>query len=148
MLTDWLSVGAQIAERLETELSDDVRDVRVVAAIDEIADSAPASPAIWVAWGGDRVIDGAGPGQGAAQAIDQQWIVALLIRSARESASGGGVQAAAGPLLSRVLSALSGWAPDGSRALRRIDAMQPRYIAGTGIYPLAFAARIVSTTAR
>ena len=140
---DWLSVGAQIVARLESALAGDVRQVRIAAALEEIGESAPASPAIWVAWGGDRIVDGAGPGQGAAQAIEQHWIVALLVRSAKDAASGAGVSAAAGPLLSRILSALMGWPPVGARALRRIEAPRPTYVAGTGVYPLAFAARLI-----
>jgi len=140
---DWLAVGSEIVARLESALAGDVRQVRLAAALEEIGESAPASPAVWVAWGGDRVIDGAGPGQGAAQAIDQEWIVALLVRSAKDAASGAGVSLAAGPLLARILSALMGWQPEGVRALRRIDAPRPSYVAGTGVYPLAFVARLI-----
>lgn len=139
---DWLSIGAQIVERLQGELSGELRQVRLAAAIEEIGDASPASPAVWVAWGGDRIADGAGPGQGAAQAIDQQWIVALLVRSAKDAASGGGVADKAGPLLARILAALMGWQPQGCRALRRVEAPRPTYLAGTGVYPLAFAARL------
>jgi len=140
---DWLHVGAQIVGRIEMEMGGDIRQVRLAAAIEEIGDITPASPAVWVIWDGDRIVDGAGAGQGAAQAVDQHWIVALLVRSARDAASGAGVTNAAGPLLSRILSALMGWQPQGSRALRRIEAPRPSYVTGTGIYPLAFAARII-----
>jgi phage gp37-like protein len=142
---DWLSVGAQIVERLQGELAGELRQVRLAAAIEEIGDASPASPAVWVAWGGDRIVEGAGPGQGAAQAIDQTWIVALLVRSAKEAASGAGAAEKAGPLIARILAALMGWQPDGSRALRRVEAPRPTYAAGTGVYPLAFAARLIPT---
>ncbi len=140
---DWLSIGAQIVERLQGELGGELKQVRLAAAIEEVGDAAPASPSVWVAWGGDRIVDGAGPGSGAAQAIDQTWIVALLVRSAKEAASGGGAADKAGPLIARILAALMGWQPDGSRALRRVEAPRPAYVAGTGVYPLAFAARII-----
>jgi len=134
-----------MVERIEMEMGGDIRQVRLAAALEEIGDITPASPAIWVAWDGDRIVDGAGAGQGAAQAIDQHWVVALLVRSAKDAASGAGVSTAAGPLLSRVLLALMGWQPEGARALRRIQAPRPSYIAGTGVYPLAFAARLISS---
>jgi len=140
---DWLHVGAQMVERIGMELEDDIRQVRLAAALEEINDAAPAAPAVWVVWAGDRIVEGAGPGQGAAQAIDQQWIVALLVRSARDAASGSGVIHAAGPLLARILAALMGWQPQGCRALRRIEAPRPSYVAGAGVYPLAFAARLI-----
>jgi len=142
--TDWLHVGAQMVERIKMEMGGDIRQVRLAASVEEIGDITPASPAVWVVWDGDRIVDGAGAGHGSAQAIDQHWIVALLVRSAKDAASGAGVTNAAGPLLSRILSALMGWQPSGSRALRRIEAPRPSYVAGTGIYPIAFAARIVS----
>lgn len=138
---DWLSVGGQIVTRLTSDLGPSVRQVRMAAALEEISDHAPASPAVWVAWGGDRIVETGG--HGVAQAIDQQWIVALLVRAARDAASGGGVADAAGPLLAAILSSLMGWQPDGSRGLRRAESPRPSYVAGTGVYPLAFAARII-----
>lgn len=118
-----------------------LRQVRLAASLDEIADWQPSSPAVWVIWDGDRLDDHAGHGK--AQMIRQRWITALVVRSVKEAAAGGGVVEAAGPMLAQLLGLLMGWQPaepPGCRGLVRADAPRPGYGAGYGFFPLAFEA--------
>ncbi|MDD3610467.1 MAG: hypothetical protein PHI49_12040 [Halothiobacillaceae bacterium] len=136
---DHFAVGVAIRDRLAEALPA-LRQVRIAASLAEIADWQPVSPAVWVIWDGDRVAESAGRGQ--AQLVRQRWVVALIVRSLKDAASGGGVIEAAGPLLSRLLALLMGWQPPmpGCRPLERTDAPQPGYGAGYGYFPLAFLA--------
>lgn len=138
--SDWFAVGGEMVARLQSAMPE-LRQVRLAASLAEIADWQPVSPAVWVAWDGDAIADTAG--QGATQMVRQRWIAALVVRSAREADTGAGVIAAAGPLMARMIAALSGWQPQaitGCRPLRRIEAPRPGYGAGYGWFPVAFEA--------
>lgn len=142
MSADHFAVGKAIVERLRSAMSE-LRQVRLAASMQEIADWQPSSPAVWVVWDGDQIMDSAGRGQ--AQIVRQRWIVALIVRSAADAATGGGVIEAAGPLLSKLIELLMGWlpaSPVGARPLERIEAPRPGYGAGYGYFPVAFVAAI------
>jgi hypothetical protein len=141
-VSDHFAAGQAIAARVR-EAMPELKQVRIAASLAEIADWQPASPAVWVVWDGDRVADSAGRGQ--AQIVRQRWIVALIVRSLKEAASGGGVVETAGPLIARLLTLLMGWQPpepSGCAPLVRIDAPAPGYGAGYGYFPVAFYAAI------
>lgn len=136
------AAGIAIRDYLAATMPE-LRQVRLAASLAEIADWQPASPAVWVVWAGDRVADSGG--QGRAQIVQQDWIVALIVRSVRDAASGGGVVEEAAPLMTRLLTLLMGWTPPqpaGCRPLVRIAAPAPGYGAGYGYFPVAFAAAI------
>lgn len=142
MSADHFAVGKAIVERVRAAMPE-LRQVRLAASMQEIADWQPSSPAAWVVWDGDQIVDTAGRGQ--AQIVRQRWVVALIVRSAKEAETGGGVIDAAGPLLSKLIDLLMGWlpaSPVGARPLERINAPAPGYGAGYGYFPVAFAAAI------
>ncbi len=143
-MSDYFAIGRSMVAHIRQSMSD-LRQVRLASSLQEIADWQPASPAVWVVWDSDTV--GASAQQGTRQQIKQRWVVALIVRSAKDAASGGGVIESAGPLLDTLLKSLMGWKPgDTSTPLLRVGAPPPGYGAGYGFFPLAFETQIVIST--
>jgi hypothetical protein len=68
---------------------------------------------------------------------DQDWMVAIAVRSARSDADAESAQA--GPLISKVVAALHGWKPDDtSRALVWRTGPRPNFGRDVSYYPLLF----------
>lgn len=136
------AAGMAIRDRLAGAMPE-LKQARLAASLQEIADWQPSSPAVWVIWDGDAIADTGG--RGLAQIVRQRWVVALIVRSLRDAATGGGVVEEAGPLMSRLLKLLMGWTPPqpaGCRPLVRTNAPAPGYGAGYGYFPAAFEAAI------
>lgn len=142
MIENWLMVGGLIEARLRDKMPElaDVRQIVSLAAIEELT---PAVPAALIMWDGDDITGTSGPG--AAQVVRQRWIVVLAVRSAVMSNTGGGVITEAGPLLSGMIKALSGWAPSGlMRPMVRVSGIKPGFFAGYGFYPLTYTTTLVA----
>ncbi len=136
MIADYLSAGAAIVARLEAWLPG-VSAVRQAPSRAAVNESALGSLAVLVVYDGDRLGDEAG--RGRAQIVHQQWLVLLAVRHAAQGDGGAAQAALAGPLLSRLLEALSGWPPSPEhRPLIRIAAPRPAHTPGFTYYPLAF----------
>ncbi len=136
MLADYLAAGALIVARLTTWLPG-VSAVRQAAARQAVNESALGAMTVLVVYDGDRLGDEAG--RGRAQIVHQQWLVLLAVRHATQGDGGAAQASLAGPLLSRLLEALSGWAPSAEhRPLTRISAPRPVHTPGFTYYPLAF----------
>lgn len=135
---DYFDAAGAITARLRAQVPQ-VRSVRTASSLAEIGHMTPEAPSLIVCWDGDAL---SAPAE-CLHPIEQRWIVALTVRSARDTAGGSGVLEAAGPLLSLTLAALLGWRPDvpGAGRLRRIEAPRPAFDAGYGVFPLAFSLR-------
>lgn len=136
MLENWFSAGALIAARLEEQVPG-LGPVREIAALGDIGGLTLNPPSAFVCWAGDSFADTSDKGE--AQIVLQKWHVVLAVRSAYEAARGQGVISLAGPLISRILQALNGYAlsPE-HRPLRRIESVEPGSAAGFAYYPLTF----------
>lgn len=145
---NWLALEPLLVARLKAEVPE-LRAVYLaadIAALDVQQDPRDAAtPAAHVMYLGDQVGAGsaASAGSGEVQMVDQVWCVALVVRNARGAEA---VRADMGPLLSRVIKSLAGWAPDlpGMRPLKRSSARTaPRFDGkGKAIFPLFFSARV------
>lgn len=136
--TDYLAAGAQIIERLRTE----VRALRGVLPAEDLAalSETTIGPIAFVIYDGDEVFDGAGRAQqGASQRVRQRWLVVIAVRHAGQTRQAA-THEAAGPLLSSVIGALAGWpcAPF-SKPLIRVTAPRVNYGPNFALYPLMFA---------
>jgi hypothetical protein len=140
MLEDYLAVGDAMIERIR----DQVGALAFVGAASDLAtvqESQQTTPAAFVVYQGDRIADDAGEGERTA--VDQQWLVWLMVRNARQARTGDGVRQEAGPVLSSLIAALSGWKPlDGLRAFKRVNAPRPLYSKAAGYFPLMFTTRV------
>lgn len=140
---DYFDAADALAARLRAAMPQ-VRSVRTASSLAEVAYLTPDAPAIILCWDGDVPQ----PGADCLQPVEQRWIVAVAVRSAKDAAGGSGVLEAAGPLVSAVLAALLNFRPDlpGAGRLRRVEAPRPGFDAGYGLFPLAFALRRSYTT--
>lgn len=136
MLSDHLAAGPLFIARIRETVSDlaDVLPARDLAGLTE---STLRSPTVFVIYDGDVLADSAGRGQ--AQMVRQRWLVVLALRHARQGDGGAALGAEAGPLLTALLAALSGWTPSTDhRPLVRVAAPRPGYSPAFAYYPLAF----------
>lgn len=139
MAADYLVVGGLIVQRLREQVPE-LQLVEQLQDMDNIEERLQARRVgALVIYDGDRLGDTAG--RGAAQVVHQRWLVVLAVRNARGADTGAGARATAGPLLSVVLTVLSGWQPsDAHRPLARVAAPRPGYSPAFAYYPLAFEA--------
>lgn len=143
--TDYFDAAGALRARLIERLPQ-VRSVRTASGLAEVAHLTPDAPALILCWDGDTGLSD----NGCLHTVEQRWIVAVAVRSARDTAGGSGVIEAAGPLVADVIDALAGWKPaiPGAGRLRRIDAPRPGFDAGYGLFPLAFSLRRALTVAQ
>lgn len=140
--SDHLAVWPLIMERIEdVELCPGLRAVRqvdeLVAALAGGGD--PIDRAAYVGYDGETL--GAGDGEGFDQIVRQRYTVGVAVRFARAPRGREGRGSIAGPLISQVIGALSGWTPPGLPAgmtLRRVTgqaASYPPQLPGWGMFP-------------
>lgn len=149
MLSDYLALEPVIIDRLESEVTELVL-VGSAPDLDGLAEGRQATPSAYVIYGGDQVPtnDRRISDAGKRHVITQRWFVVLAVRNVRDTVSGSGVRSDAGPLLSKIITALAGekpWVPvSGIRPLRRAGAPRPSYRAGYGLFPLLFTADVIT----
>ena len=75
--------------------------------------------------------------------VQQDWIVALAVRSAARDADRNSAQA--GPLIPQIVKALQGWAAPGQlRAFAWRPGMRPNYGRDATYWPLTFSLQVVT----
>ncbi len=144
-MSDYLALEGLIIDRLKTEMPE-LRQVSGWSDYTSIEEIKLPTPCAYVIYQGD-VIQG-DAGQGAAQRIEQQWGVVIVVRNVAQR-SGVGIREEAGPLMARVLALLMGWKPiPTDRPLRRMPSPPPEYSDRVGYFPLLFAAPMILTGAQ
>jgi hypothetical protein len=135
---DYLAVGEQMIQRL-SERVPELRDVLPVAEIGDLEDGDRLrSPMAYVAYGGDVAVTSSATG--AAVKARQVWYAVLAVRNVRPTAGAvGDSHREAGPLISKMIGALTGWQPAAARAaMTRVTGPAPSYLAKFSLYPLQF----------
>lgn len=142
MIADYLAAEALIIARLEDRLAAD--GVKVLAAADlaGVEERKQIVPAVHVLYDGDRL--GQSVSRGIQHQVYQRWFAVVAVRNARGQATGAAARSAAGPLITKTIQALAGWAPSSDhQPLVRVSAPRPRFSPGGFAYfPLAFETRI------
>lgn len=147
-MNNHLALEQLLVERLRQAVPE-FRDVLGMSDLAAMQESGQITPAAHVIYQGDAIPSGSSAGQGAAQMVVQTWLVVIAVYSARDTGGGAGSREEAGPLISAVLDALSGWAPgNGFRPLTRVNAPRPGFNAGYAYFPLAFEARMVTRSSQ
>lgn len=143
---DWLALSTPIIERMRT-----IVELRSVSAITDLSrltagQAADVFPSAHIAYLGDRINAGAAGsrGHGAAQVIDQIWMVIIAVSHYSGGASPAPMQAMAGPIIAQAMALLGGWQPPLSNVqpLIRITGSAANYPPGRALYPLTYSARI------
>lgn len=146
MLADYLAAEAAIIGRLKEQVAG-FAGVLGAGDLGAVEEKSQQTPAAHVLYDGD-VVAGGGDGRGgnnAAQMVMQRWMVVVAVRNARDPLGGTGARADAGPLITGVIRALSGWAPtEFHRPLRRVQAPRPGYNKGFAYFPLVFEGQILT----
>lgn len=141
-----MALGPVIADRLG--LLPGPRGVFTTTTLDALATGRGINvyPSVHVIYLGDRLSQAPASvrGAGAAQVVDQVWLVALAVQHHGEGSGSERRQSEAGPLLAAIIQQLGGWAPplQGVRPLVRVPAPAPVWPPSRIIYPLAYLARI------
>lgn len=136
--TDYLAVGEQMIQRLREKVPE-LKDVLPVAEIGELDDNDRLrSPMAYVAYGGDVTV--VSSVAGAAVKAKQVWFAVLAVRNVRPtSGAAGDSHREAGPLLTKMIGALTGWKPEAARgAMTRVTGPAPSYLSKFSLYPLQF----------
>ncbi|HMN55651.1 MAG TPA: hypothetical protein PKE15_00255 [Ottowia sp.] len=117
-----------------------VADLRAVLLLDEFdaGTTVPRQlPSAVVLLDSLRVVQRPGGAYGLPINCEQDWMVAIAVRSARAEADAA--SALAGALLPQVVAALHGWMPDGTvRPLTWRTGPRPNYGRDVSYYPLIF----------
>ncbi len=141
MIADWLEAEEPIIARLRVKVS----GARSVVGMSEFSQAhiEQNAPAIVVMYDGDRLPDSAGEGQ-AVLAV-QRWVVIIGVRNVRDAAAGGAARREAGPLMTAVIKALSGWAPTPAfTGMTRATSPRAGYEPGFAWFGLAFETKTIS----
>lgn len=136
-----LFLGPLIAERLQAQLGDDVRELLV---IDELQGEAQPKqfPAVVIMV---RDIRPSGQAQRSSTNVEMDWLVIVAVETIRRR-DPGGRSAAAGPLIPKVVAALHGWTPPGVlRALAWRPGPRPDYGRDVSYFPLLFNHQVMAT---
>jgi len=143
LLANYLFLQPLIEQRLQAELGGEL-PVAGIESLTQAGDADQRQKVIYVMWAGDAFDESdAGRAQrGASQMVRQRWMVALRISNVGQTDMAARNKEA-GPLLSRIHSALAGWTPEGAgRPFVRAGALAPNYTKASGLFPLGFAIQL------
>jgi hypothetical protein len=132
---NYLFMQGVIAARLNELLP--ALPVRPVDRMNDVLETELRDTVAFVLWEGDRIRDQARAG--GSSKITQKFTIMLAVANARQN-DDAAINSDAGPLLSQVHAALSGWAPEQAygNALKRTNGRAPVYSTNAGLYPLTF----------
>lgn len=132
---DYLALEPLLVERIRAEVSG-LKTVQGVADLASLSPRQQVTPAVYVIYLGDAV----GQSAGNAQPVDQIWAVVPTVYYADAAGTGEGARRIAGPLIGRVLAALTNWTPRiDMKPLRRVQSNTPaEYADNYGYFPLLF----------
>jgi hypothetical protein len=150
MIADYLQAGSLIEERIRLA-GTAIKRVSPLGNLYSLLENEPDKmaahisgqlPAAFVGFDGESPGDVAG--DGFTHLVAQRWLVVLAVGNYRNADTAQGVTADAGPLLTALVKALTGWAPSADfTKLMRQAAPRPGYLAGVGFFPLVFATTLV-----
>lgn len=139
----WSANALWAGPAIQARLVDQVPELRLVLLLDEIDTklNAPKQmPAAVVLL--DRMSPAADTQRGQVL-VQQDWLVALAVRSAARDADRNSAQV--GPLIPKVVKALQGWVPTGQlRAFAWRPGTRPNYGRDNTYWPLMFSLQVVT----
>ena len=143
-MQNYLALETLIQQRLKAEVSG-LKAVKAAADLEDVNQQNQVTPAAYVIYSGDRVVDApAGrAGKGAAQSVYQTWLVMVSTRYLKNYK---GPAEDAGKVLYDIIQALAGWQAGAEfpRPLRRVNAPKPEYLGGYGYFYLGFEAQLIT----
>jgi hypothetical protein len=145
LVTDYLFLEQLIVDKLKADVPG-LKGVFSSPDLATISGQQQITPAAHVIYLGDET--GSGPGDqgtmGQVQTITQLWAVVIAVYFADAHNTGAGTRRLAGPLITSMLDAMSGWTPqDTVVPLTRGRPINAHYANGYGYYPFVFRAKFV-----
>lgn len=142
---DYLFLEDAFIQRIKSEVAG-LANVEGMPDLQSLGDQIPQSPAVYVIYLGDAVPQGV-TAQGASKAVqkvEQRWGLVLGINVADSTGDGVAARRAAGPLLSQLIMAITGWHPEGiaTPITRAPGATPAQYNDGLYFFPVVFSATI------
>ncbi|MBF0380687.1 MAG: hypothetical protein HQL69_06700 [Magnetococcales bacterium] len=136
-MSNYFAAEELILNQLQS-LTDGFKLINTGRSIKELFNHPGPVPALYLIYDGQKPFMGAG----VEQVIDQQWLLVVVVRCARETTSGTFERLEAGPLINSICSTLLGWKPNSDYGpLTLTTAPGPIYNNGYGYYPICFSTR-------
>jgi len=138
-IDDFLALETLLRDRIESTIPELSGNVRLVNDPDDIIQRAPSAGA-WIA---PSITQMETDRSGRALDCLQRWSVTLTMRNTSQLVDKNGVRQKAGPIIARLLSAVSGWHPGSPYSLLRAvtPPTGPFVENGVFFYPLEFETR-------
>ncbi len=138
-IDDFLALETLLRDRIEAVIPELSGNVRLVNNPDDIIQRAPSV----VAWIAPGITHMEADRSGRALDCQQRWSVTLTLRNTSQLVDKHGVRQKAGPIIAKLLSALSGWHPGSPYSLLRAvtPPTGPFVEDGVFFYPLEFETR-------
>ena len=139
MVDDYLFIEPLLVERINAEVPG-LKAVLTATEMAEILETRQITPAVHVVYLGD----GKPAGPAKATRVTQMWAAVVAVHHADPKGDGAGARRIAGPLIAKLLRALSGWVPHPIvTPLERSTPIPSRFSNGYGYYPFVFRAQFV-----
>jgi hypothetical protein len=138
-LDDFLILETRIRERIEAQVPELARNVRLVNDPDDVTQRVASA----VAWISPGITQMETDKSGRALDCNQRWNIVLTLRNVSQQPDRRIARAQAGPLIAALLGALSGWHPGSPFGLLRAvtPPSGPFVENGVFFYPLEFETR-------
>ena len=146
-IDNYFALEEDILKRIKNELPD-IDEVVTPFNVDDLFECLIGDVGIGIIYVGDRISDTSGDGK--ANAIYQQWLIALGVSDASAQLSETmSIRQLADPYIRKILAAMQGYQPQivGYKRFLRVDAGVPigKTTAGRAFFPFLFEAQIIKS---
>jgi hypothetical protein len=137
-MSNYFAAESLIINQLQS-LEADFKLISTGRSLKELFNHPSPTPALYLLYDGHKPLMGAGQ----EQVIDQQWMLVVVVRCARQTTAGAYERLEAGPLINKLFTTLIGWQPNSEFGpLTLKTAPSPVYNNGYGYYPMCFSTQL------
>ena len=144
----YFALEDDILEHIKAEIPE-VKEIVTPFSVDDLFESIVGDVGIGIIYVGDRISDTSGDGK--ANAIYQQWLIALGVSDASAQQSETmSIRQLADPHIRKILRAMQGYQPDivGYKRFLRVDAGVPvgkSTVSGRAFFPFLFESQMIKS---
>lgn len=147
-IDNYFALEDDILEHIKAEIPE-VKEIVTPFSVDDLFESIVGDVGIGIIYVGDRISDTSGDGK--ANAIYQQWLIALGVSDASAQQSETmSIRQLADPYIRKILGAMQGYQPDivGYKRFLRVDAGVPvgkSTTSGRAFFPFLFESQMIKS---
>lgn len=147
-IDNYFALEDDILKRIKAEIPE-VEEIVTPFSVDDLFESIVSDVGIGIIYVGDRISDTSGDGK--ANAIYQQWLIALGVSDASAQQSETiSIRQLADPHIRKILGAMQGYQPDivGYKRFLRVDAGVPvgkSTVSGRAFFPFLFESQMIKS---